>query len=94
MFYRGPLQSSHLSIDISIKPNTLFTLLPLAASHSAMFTPAADNGLADNGISTYLYHLLETPAARCQPPPFLVLSCHIHLCHDYKRSHVACRRHP
>ena len=37
MFYRGPLQSPHFLIDISIESNT-FILLLLATSHSAMFT--------------------------------------------------------
>ena len=52
MFYMGPLQSPHLSIDISIETNTLFTLVPLAASHSAMFAPATNNGVADDSVLT------------------------------------------
>ena len=63
---------SIISIDVPVEPNT-FCLLPLVVSHSAMFTPAAANGITDYGVSTYFCHLLEMPPIQCQPSPSLVL---------------------
>ena len=67
MFYSGPLQSSHLSIDIPIESNT-FALLPLTVSCSAIFPPAVTNGVAADVISTYSCHLLEAPTASRRHP--------------------------